>query len=538
MREALHINTSLTALGKVIMALDPTSENTHIPYRDSKLTRILQNTLSGNSFTTLMATLNPHPSYFEECLSTLQFANRCRNVHNHPRVNYLGESEDKDKKIKRLLEEITALRTRLHLYEAREGGAGRGGAIEAPSFTPSKLISVLQTLGLNAALGSNGEMIFNGKVVTAETLGLEEVFSAAASNNGHSGLGGRGGEYARAQMREIQKENTEYKGRNRTLRDLVEKLELENQKLKDEVSIYRTTIHASQGEYKVMAAQYERTLEVEKERQKKEEERKLKELMEHNQYLLSSQHSSVLYKKETEMRMMLSSRLLSNEKVRKEKDDAEDGMNATLQHAHLQARFSMLEKESQALISQEREERCRDHEESKTRIRSIEDEVVNLYLYVASLEACLTKISSALSIKRVLAPSPADTLKTKSDAKEDVFTLTHRLVASYLRHRRGYHRSPIHILRLETAAVRPSSATTVPRTFLEPSANESRPQSAMSTWNSKIISKNSIGGEKVKKAQEGAASLELAHIGIFAEKSRLELFEQHVLNLHRKVLLS
>ena len=45
LKEALHINTSLSALGKVIMSLDPASENTHIPYRDSKLTRVLQNSL-------------------------------------------------------------------------------------------------------------------------------------------------------------------------------------------------------------------------------------------------------------------------------------------------------------------------------------------------------------------------------------------------------------------------------------------------------------------------------------------------------------
>ena len=72
LKEALHINSSLTCLGKVIMALDPTSVNNHIPYRESKLTRILQNSLGGNSYTSVLAAIHPHQSHYEECLSTLK----------------------------------------------------------------------------------------------------------------------------------------------------------------------------------------------------------------------------------------------------------------------------------------------------------------------------------------------------------------------------------------------------------------------------------------------------------------------------------
>jgi hypothetical protein len=87
LREAKHINSSLTALGKVIMALDPTANKQHIPFRESKLTRILQNSLTGNSYTIVVANIHPHPDYYEECLSTLEFVNRCRNVANHPKIN-------------------------------------------------------------------------------------------------------------------------------------------------------------------------------------------------------------------------------------------------------------------------------------------------------------------------------------------------------------------------------------------------------------------------------------------------------------------
>jgi hypothetical protein len=87
LREEKHINSSLTTLGKVIMALDPSAGVSHIPYRESKLTRILQNSLSGNSYIVVLANIHPHPEYYEECLSTLEFVNRCRNVHNNPKVN-------------------------------------------------------------------------------------------------------------------------------------------------------------------------------------------------------------------------------------------------------------------------------------------------------------------------------------------------------------------------------------------------------------------------------------------------------------------
>jgi hypothetical protein len=54
----------------------------HPTHSDSKLTRLLQNSLGGNSYTTLLATVNPAASNFDESVNTLQFASRCRNVQN------------------------------------------------------------------------------------------------------------------------------------------------------------------------------------------------------------------------------------------------------------------------------------------------------------------------------------------------------------------------------------------------------------------------------------------------------------------------
>jgi kinesin family protein 5 len=86
LEEAKSINKSLTTLGKVIVALTD-KKATHIPYRESKLTRILTESLGGNSKTCLIVTCSPHPYNDAETLSTLRFGQRARNIKNTPKVN-------------------------------------------------------------------------------------------------------------------------------------------------------------------------------------------------------------------------------------------------------------------------------------------------------------------------------------------------------------------------------------------------------------------------------------------------------------------
>jgi kinesin family protein 3/17 len=83
--EAKSINTSLSALGNVIAALaEQSTVKTHIPYRDSKLTRLLQDSLGGTASTALVATVGPAPVNYSETLSTLLFAARCMAVKTSP----------------------------------------------------------------------------------------------------------------------------------------------------------------------------------------------------------------------------------------------------------------------------------------------------------------------------------------------------------------------------------------------------------------------------------------------------------------------
>ncbi|KAI8138709.1 hypothetical protein BJV82DRAFT_286826 [Fennellomyces sp. T-0311] len=88
-KEGISINTGLLALGNVISALgDESRKVSHIPYRDSKLTRLLQDSLGGNSQTLMLACVSPADSNQTETLNTLKYANRARNIRNRVTVNH------------------------------------------------------------------------------------------------------------------------------------------------------------------------------------------------------------------------------------------------------------------------------------------------------------------------------------------------------------------------------------------------------------------------------------------------------------------
>lgn len=86
MKEAMKINLSLSALGNVISALVDGKTN-HIPYRDSKLTRLLQDSLGGNTKTIMIAAISPANYNYDETLSTLRYASRAKFIKNKPKIN-------------------------------------------------------------------------------------------------------------------------------------------------------------------------------------------------------------------------------------------------------------------------------------------------------------------------------------------------------------------------------------------------------------------------------------------------------------------
>jgi kinesin family protein 3/17 len=114
LKEGAQINLSLSALGNVISALtEPGSRGRHVPYRDSKLTRLLQDSLGGNSYTVMICNVSPAQINAEETMSSLRFAERAKKVKNQATVN----RDPKNQRILELLKENKALRARCDRLE-------------------------------------------------------------------------------------------------------------------------------------------------------------------------------------------------------------------------------------------------------------------------------------------------------------------------------------------------------------------------------------------------------------------------------------
>ncbi|ORE22387.1 kinesin-domain-containing protein, partial [Rhizopus microsporus] len=90
-KEGININAGLLALGNVISALASDKKKTHVPYRDSKLTRLLQDSLGGNSTTLMIACVSPAEYNLAETINTLQYASRARSIKNRSEKNEVEE---------------------------------------------------------------------------------------------------------------------------------------------------------------------------------------------------------------------------------------------------------------------------------------------------------------------------------------------------------------------------------------------------------------------------------------------------------------
>ncbi|MCJ8743244.1 hypothetical protein PDJAM_G00091720 [Pangasius djambal] len=123
-KEGISINCGLLALGNVISALgDKSKRSTHVPYRDSKLTRLLQDSLGGNSQTVMIACISPSDRDFMETLNTLKYANRARNIKNKVVVNQDRASQQ----ISALRTEIARLQMELMEYKTGKRMVGEDG---------------------------------------------------------------------------------------------------------------------------------------------------------------------------------------------------------------------------------------------------------------------------------------------------------------------------------------------------------------------------------------------------------------------------
>ncbi|XP_029439509.1 kinesin-like protein KIF3A isoform X1 [Rhinatrema bivittatum] len=116
LKEATKINLSLSTLGNVISALVD-GKSTHVPYRNSKLTRLLQDSLGGNSKTMMCANIGPADYNYDETISTLRYANRAKNIKNKARIN----EDPKDALLRQFQKEIEELKKKLEEGESISG---------------------------------------------------------------------------------------------------------------------------------------------------------------------------------------------------------------------------------------------------------------------------------------------------------------------------------------------------------------------------------------------------------------------------------
>merc|ERR1711959_587289 len=130
LKEGAAINKSLSALGNVIEKLaekagDTKGKKIIIPYRDSKLTRLLQNALGGSSKTIMICALSPASSNYEETLSTLRYADRAKKIKNTVKVNedpqakLLRELKEENEKLREVMNKMQSGQT-LNTQEVTE----------------------------------------------------------------------------------------------------------------------------------------------------------------------------------------------------------------------------------------------------------------------------------------------------------------------------------------------------------------------------------------------------------------------------------
>lgn len=143
--EATKINLSLTALGKVISCLVQ-GRGTFIPYRDSKLTRLLQDSLGGNAKTIMIATISPLMYSYEESFSTLKYASKAKYITNAPIVNQDPKDAlllEYEKEIRNLRSQLSQLQVPVEINQLKEENEKLSRLAESQK---SELLSKIKSL--------------------------------------------------------------------------------------------------------------------------------------------------------------------------------------------------------------------------------------------------------------------------------------------------------------------------------------------------------------------------------------------------------
>ncbi|XP_019762897.1 kinesin heavy chain isoform X1 [Dendroctonus ponderosae] len=177
--EAKNINKSLSALGNVISALAD-GNKTHIPYRDSKLTRILQESLGGNARTTIVICCSPASFNESETKSTLEFGKRAKTVKNVVTVNEELTAEEWKRRYEKEKEKVARLKGKVEVLEAELNRWRSGETVKAEEQVNlndiNEAITPIAGKGLEESVVENvaGPMPATPALMIGSTLGLEE----------------------------------------------------------------------------------------------------------------------------------------------------------------------------------------------------------------------------------------------------------------------------------------------------------------------------------------------------------------------------
>jgi Kinesin motor domain len=406
LKEALHINTSLSALGKVIMSLDPSAESTHIPYRDAKLTRILQNSLGGNAYTVVLAAIHPHASHYDECLSTLQFANRCRYVRNNPRVNYTDGPADKDQRLRRQLDELVSLRARVAQYE-RNGAIAVAKETGSASMSLTKLADVLRKLGIAVDIAPGGVLLVNGERRELMDLGLseaEKLFTDDVIDLTEGSDSSTGKEVSKDKLKklcvDLQEANRlhiiKFKDRNILLQEQSKQIE----DLSKQINRLQVVIKRGANDLSVQRESFEVRATEEKKLANDMQRLEIDKLTQHNDIFVKKrmallQDAPNTFKSYTQMMKLKTAEKADYEEPLRREFQVQMAAAAALQEAELtglKKQYDYFLKEKDKMLSDFAEKFTEYRSKKMEQLRLCEQEIIRLFVYSEAVDSILNNV--------------------------------------------------------------------------------------------------------------------------------------------------
>ena len=179
LEEAKKINKSLSALGMVINSLTD-GKSTHIPYRDSKLTRILQESLGGNSRTTLIINCSPSSYNEQETLSTLRFGVRAKSIKNKAKINAELSPLELKQLLKKAQSQITTYESYVSTLEQEVHAWRNGETVSKDRWAPP--------LSAGSVAGPKGDLLQHRPATPSR---LQEIGRSETPSRSESRIGDR-----------------------------------------------------------------------------------------------------------------------------------------------------------------------------------------------------------------------------------------------------------------------------------------------------------------------------------------------------------